>query len=30
VEPLVMRKQLRDGFLHKLVRSAASLGRRER
>jgi hypothetical protein len=26
-EPLIMGKQLRDGFLHKLVRSAAGFGR---
>ena len=27
LKPLVMGKQLRDGFLHKLVRSAAGFGR---
>ena len=27
LKPLVMGKQLRDGFPHKLVRSAAGLGR---
>ena len=26
LKPLVMSKQLRDGFLHKLVRAAAGLG----